>query len=37
MGSGTTLAAAKALGRHAIGCDVDADHVQTARKRLGVA
>lgn len=35
MGSGTTLAAAKALGRHAIGCDIDADHVKVARKRLG--
>lgn len=35
MGSGTTLLAAKALGRHAIGCDIDADHVATARKRLG--
>ena len=36
MGSGTTLAAAKALGRHAIGCDIDQAHVDVARKRLGV-
>ena len=36
MGSGTTLAAAKALGRHGIGCDIDVDHVNVARKRLGV-
>lgn len=35
MGSGTTLAAAKALGRHAIGCDIDPQHVDVARKRLG--
>lgn len=33
-GSGTTLLAAHALGRHAIGCDVDADAVQTARERV---
>lgn len=35
MGSGTTLAAAHALGRHAIGCDIDEAHVATARERLG--
>lgn len=34
MGSGTTLLAAHALGRHAIGCDVDPVHVATARERL---
>lgn len=34
MGSGTTLLAAHALGRHAIGCDTDAASVATARKRL---
>lgn len=34
MGSGTTLLAANALGRHAIGADVDADSVATARGRL---
>jgi ribosomal protein L11 methylase PrmA len=34
MGSGTTLLAAHALGRHAIGCDVDAEHVAAARERL---
>lgn len=34
MGSGTTLLAAKLAGRHAIGADVDADHVATARERL---
>lgn len=36
MGAGTTLAAAKALGRHAIGCDIDESHVNVARKRLGL-
>jgi hypothetical protein len=34
MGSGTTLLAAHALGRHAIGCDVDAESVIRARERL---
>ena len=34
MGSGTTLLAAHALGRHAIGCDVDAAHVATSRERI---
>jgi 16S rRNA G966 N2-methylase RsmD len=35
MGSGTTLLAAHALGRHAIGCDVDPESVAKARERLG--
>jgi hypothetical protein len=34
MGSGTTLLAAQALGRHAIGCDIDIAHVETAKERL---
>jgi 16S rRNA G966 N2-methylase RsmD len=34
MGSGTTLLAAHALGRHAIGADVDPAAVATARERL---
>lgn len=34
MGSGTTLLAAHALGRHAIGADLDAAAVATARERL---
>ena len=34
MGSGTTLLAAKALGRHAIGADVDPQSITTARERL---
>ena len=36
MGAGTTLAAARALGRHAIGCDIDPAHVETTRRRLGL-
>lgn len=35
MGSGTTLLAAHALGRHVIGCDVDPAAVATARDRFG--
>lgn len=34
MGSGTTLLAAHALGRHTIGCDIDTAHVAKARERL---
>jgi len=34
MGSGTTLLAARALGRNAIGCDLDEHHVETTRRRL---
>lgn len=34
MGGGTTLLAARALGRNAIGCDIDADAVRTAESRL---
>ena len=34
MGSGTTLLAAHALGRHAIGADIDHAAVATARERL---
>lgn len=34
MGSGTTLLAAHALGRHGVGCDVDADAVTKAKERL---
>jgi predicted RNA methylase len=35
MGSGTTLLAAQALGRHAVGADLDPAAVATARERLG--
>lgn len=34
MGSGTTLMAAKALGRHTVGCDIAPGAVTTARERL---
>lgn len=33
-GGGTTLLAAHALGRHVIGCDVDAEAVETSRNRF---
>jgi 16S rRNA G966 N2-methylase RsmD len=35
MGSGTTLLAAHALGRHVLGCDVDQAAYDSARERLG--
>ncbi len=34
MGSGTTLLAGYALGRHVIGADIDPESVETARRRL---
>ena len=34
MGSGTTLLAAHALGRHTVGADTDPDAVATSRERL---
>lgn len=34
MGAGTTLLAANAVDRHAIGCDINAEHVATAKSRL---
>lgn len=34
MGAGTTLIAAHALGRHAIGCDIELEHVETTRRRM---
>jgi DNA methylase/ParB-like nuclease family protein len=36
-GSGTTLLAAQALGRHAVGCDVDLAAVETTRHRLATS
>lgn len=35
MGAGTTGVAAQALGRSFTGCDIDPDHVATAKRRLG--
>ena len=34
MGAGTTGVAAIALGRSFIGCDINADHVESARERI---
>lgn len=34
MGAGTTLLAAHALGRNAIGCDIELEHIETTRRRL---
>lgn len=36
MGAGTTGVAAVRLGREFIGCDLDPEHVETARRRLGI-
>lgn len=33
-GSGTTLLAAKALGRHAVGAEIDPEHIRIARERV---
>lgn len=35
-GSGTTLLAAKSLGRHSIGAEIDTEHYEAARRRLGL-
>lgn len=35
-GSGTTLLAAQRLGRRFVGCDIDPDYVEVARKRLAM-
>lgn len=34
MGSGTTAVAAKKLGRHFFGCDINPEYVEMARKRV---
>ena len=34
MGSGTTAVAAKKLGRHYFGCDINPEYVEMARKRV---
>lgn len=34
LGSGTTIQVAKALGRNGIGCEVNADYVELAEKRI---
>ena len=36
MGAGTTLLAAHALGRNAVGCDIDQEHVARTKERLDV-
>ena len=36
MGAGTTLLAAHTHGCHIVGADIDLEHVQTTRKRLGL-
>ena len=34
MGSGTTAVAAKKLGRHFFGCDINPEYVELARERV---
>ena len=34
IGSGTTAVAAKKLGRHFFGCDINPEYVKMARKRV---
>jgi len=34
MGSGTTAVAAKKLGRHYFGCDINPEYVELARQRV---
>lgn len=36
LGSGTTAVAARNLGRHYIGCDISAEYVEIAHKRLAM-
>jgi DNA modification methylase len=37
MGSGTTALVAQRLGRHFLGCDINAEYVALANKRLHYA
>jgi hypothetical protein len=36
-GSGTTLAVALKLGRHAVGCELNPEYARLAEKRIGLA
>ena len=37
LGSGTTIAVARQLGRHGIGCELNPEYVKLARDRIGRA
>jgi SAM-dependent methyltransferase len=37
LGSGTTVAVARELGRHGVGCEINPEYVKLARERIGKA
>ena len=37
LGSGTTVAVARELGRHGVGCELNPEYAELARRRIGKA